>query len=330
MNKRAAVIRCCVVTLLLSSVGGCPTDIKKPSEEKTPQSEHTVPEEDPSLERVTGVMVWPSRFRILVRWSQVTGADGYKIQWRYGADMFDHGRQKEVPRSEEATIDVPRNLRVGTEYAVRVIATRLGSAEGPPSITVTGKLACFSTQGEYTNGNFVGGFFEHRDLSQQNLSSSNFTAASLSGADLSGACGERVDFTRTEMSYANLSDVHFGAYGYANPRLLRVDMQLAVLRGATLDGAFLLAALLREANLMEASLRDAYLVEADLTSANLEFADLQRARLARANVRDASFAGANVTDASFIGTNVTKAQLEEAIGCPSWVAVGARPDRCRR
>ena len=74
----------------------------------------------------------------MVFWNEVVGASGYKVQWKSGGQGYNTGdRQATVP-SGSTTSHTIGSLTNGTEYTVRVIATRTGSADGPPSAEVTG------------------------------------------------------------------------------------------------------------------------------------------------------------------------------------------------
>lgn len=90
--------------------------------------------------QVTGVAVVPGAARLLVKWNAVPGASAYKVQWRSGGEIFDtaqaDGRQATVP-GDRTTYIIP-GLTAGTEYTVRVIATRPPAAEGQPSAELTG------------------------------------------------------------------------------------------------------------------------------------------------------------------------------------------------
>ena len=82
-----------------------------------------------------GVTVTPGAGRLAVSWTAVTGADGYKVQWKSGAQTYDAARQATVGGSTSHTIT---GLAAGTEYTVRVIATRTDADDGPASAERTG------------------------------------------------------------------------------------------------------------------------------------------------------------------------------------------------
>ena len=91
--------------------------------------------------------------------------------------------------------------------------------------------------------------------------------------------------------------------------------ELALVKGAPLQGADLRhtdasRAFLAKADLGYAKLQGADLSFANLQGANLVFANLQGADLFRANLRGADLQGANLTEAK----DVTREQLDEACG----------------
>ena len=85
--------------------------------------------------QVTGVTVTPAVGALQVAWTAVTGATGYKLQWKSGAQDYDSGRQATVGAVTSHTIP---GLTAGTQYTVRVIATKTNADDGPVSAEVTG------------------------------------------------------------------------------------------------------------------------------------------------------------------------------------------------
>ena len=85
--------------------------------------------------RVTGVSVTPRIGALTVSWNSVANADGYKVQWRSSGQTFGSARQRVVGSSTQDTI---RNLTPGTQYFVRVIATKSGTSDGTPSNVESG------------------------------------------------------------------------------------------------------------------------------------------------------------------------------------------------
>ena len=93
-----------------------------------------------ALGQVTGESLTPGAGRLTVGWNAVTGADGYKVQWRSGTETFadaaDDNREA-VIGSGTTTTHTITDLANATEYTVRVIATKSGLADGPASGEIT-------------------------------------------------------------------------------------------------------------------------------------------------------------------------------------------------
>ena len=115
--------------------------------------------------QVTGAMITPTVGQLVVSWAQTPGAEGYKVQWKSDVQAYDPAtRQAIVPAS---TTDEPPDpevqwksgvqaydlttrqvtgpdgtptshtiptLAAGTQYTVRVIATKAKATDSPPSI----------------------------------------------------------------------------------------------------------------------------------------------------------------------------------------------------
>ena len=92
---------------------------------------------DPRLGQVTGVSVTPGIEALVVSWNAVSGATGYKVQWKSATEAFGEERERVVVDGA-ATNHTIANLTADTLYSVRVIATRSPAHEGPPSAVVTG------------------------------------------------------------------------------------------------------------------------------------------------------------------------------------------------
>ena len=89
--------------------------------------------------QVTGVRLTPGGGALLVAWSQVTGADGYKVQWKSGSEDFSDaattGREALISSGTTTSYTIP-SLTDGTTYTVRVIASR-GTLDGTASSDVS-------------------------------------------------------------------------------------------------------------------------------------------------------------------------------------------------
>ena len=89
--------------------------------------------------QVIGVEVEPAIESLAVSWNAVEIADGYKVQWKLGNEVFEGGGARErVVAGAGTTTDTIPDLTAGIEYTVRVIATRTGTNDGPPSAEVKG------------------------------------------------------------------------------------------------------------------------------------------------------------------------------------------------
>ena len=82
--------------------------------------------------KVFGVNITASDQTLQVNWTQVSGATGYKVQWKSGGQSYGSSRQATVS-SGSTTSRTISSLNNGTEYTVRVIATKTGVSDGTPS-----------------------------------------------------------------------------------------------------------------------------------------------------------------------------------------------------
>ena len=90
------------------------------------------------LEQVLGVGVAPGNAQLVVTWTAVDNATGYTVQWMSGSQGYNIGdRQATVTPGSTTRHTIP-GLTTGTEYTVRVIATRTGATDGAPSAEVKG------------------------------------------------------------------------------------------------------------------------------------------------------------------------------------------------
>ena len=91
-----------------------------------------------ALGQVLEVGVAPGNAQLVVTWTAVSTATGYTVQWTSGGEDYNIGdRQATVTSGSTTRYTIP-SLTNGTEYTVRVIATRTGANDGPPSEGVTG------------------------------------------------------------------------------------------------------------------------------------------------------------------------------------------------
>ena len=91
-----------------------------------------------ALGQVMVVGVAPGNAQLVVTWTAVDTATGYTVQWMSGGQGYTTGdRQATVTSGSPTRYTIP-SLINGTEYTVRVIATRTGVTDGPPSEEMTG------------------------------------------------------------------------------------------------------------------------------------------------------------------------------------------------
>ena len=93
---------------------------------------------DNDTARVMGVTVEPGDAQLVVTWTAVDNATGYKVQWTSGGQDYDTGDRQATVTPGSTTSHTIDSLANGTEYTVRVIATRTGANDGPPSAEVAG------------------------------------------------------------------------------------------------------------------------------------------------------------------------------------------------
>ena len=105
-----------------------------PSDEATATPSTRVAE---APDQVTGVSVEAGAGQLTVTWNAVAGATGYKVQWKSGNQVFATGRQATSTTTSHTIAD----LTPGTEYTVRVIATKTNAPDGTASVEATGTPA---------------------------------------------------------------------------------------------------------------------------------------------------------------------------------------------
>ncbi len=106
------------------------------------RSKVTIVDDESPPPQVTGVKVTPGVGSLIVDWTAVAGATGYKVQWKSGTEAFSDAAtdDREATLSSGATTrHTITGLTDGTAYTVRVIATRTGaSGDGLASAEATG------------------------------------------------------------------------------------------------------------------------------------------------------------------------------------------------
>ena len=105
-------------------------------DEALPRTVLPVPKKPPPAQ-ATGVEVTAGVEWLEVTWTAVTDADGYRVEWRSGEEDFDESRHAHVSGGDTVRHTIT-GLTAGTEYTVRVIATKEHADDGAPSDEVTG------------------------------------------------------------------------------------------------------------------------------------------------------------------------------------------------
>ena len=101
--------------------------------------------------RVTNVVVTAGVTQLTVTWAAVSGADGYRVQWKSGSQDFAATRQHVVTGGATTSYTIP-NLTAGTAYTVRVLATKANAAAGPPSVEAPGTPRAANAAPTFTAG----------------------------------------------------------------------------------------------------------------------------------------------------------------------------------
>ena len=93
---------------------------------------------DNDTAQVMGVRVASGNAQLVVTWTAVDTATGYTVQWTSGGQGYHTGTRQATVTPGSTTRHTIDSLTNGTAYTVRVIATRTGATDGPPSAEMTG------------------------------------------------------------------------------------------------------------------------------------------------------------------------------------------------
>ena len=96
----------------------------------------TVTVNDNDTAQVLGLMIEPGNAQLVVGWTAVANATGYQVQWKSGGQGYNNSGRRAVISSGSTTSHTIGSLSNGTEYTVRVRATRTGANDGPYSAEV--------------------------------------------------------------------------------------------------------------------------------------------------------------------------------------------------
>ena len=83
----------------------------------------------------SGVTATPALTSLAISWTASANATGYKVQWKSGAQAYDTSTRQATATGTSHTIT---GLTAGTEYTVRVIATRTNAPDSAASSEATG------------------------------------------------------------------------------------------------------------------------------------------------------------------------------------------------
>ena len=136
------------LSIILQSLGQLPNLVDLTQADGSPcpgrqcSSQVTIIDDDSPPAQVTDVRVTSSQSALVVNWGAVAAADGYKVQWKSGAQTFADAAtdsREAIISSGSTTSYSISGLTDGTLYTVRVIATRSGApSDGAASSEVTG------------------------------------------------------------------------------------------------------------------------------------------------------------------------------------------------
>ena len=110
---------------------------KENSDDGLPSSEVTGTPSALPASQVTNIVVSASVEQLEVSWDSVSDANGYKVQWKSGAEDYGEERQAVLTGGETVSYTIT-GLAAGTEYTIRVIAARENAVDGTPSSEVAG------------------------------------------------------------------------------------------------------------------------------------------------------------------------------------------------
>ena len=89
-----------------------------------------------ALGQVMGLMVELGDMQLVVNWTAVDNATGYRVQWKSGVQDYNTGDRQAVIPSGSTIRHTIESLDNGTAYTVQVTATQTGANDGPPSAEV--------------------------------------------------------------------------------------------------------------------------------------------------------------------------------------------------
>ncbi len=159
----------------------------------------------PAPSQVTGLEVLSGVEQLDVAWNEVADADGYKVQWKSGDEDYVEDRQALIAGGETLSYTIS-GLTAGTEYTVRVIATKENADDGRPSIAVTGTPSAVSLS-------------QVQDV----VVTAGIGQLNMSWAAVSDAGGYRVQWKSGEVDYAETREAVLSGGGTVNYTIAGLD-----------------------------------------------------------------------------------------------------------
>ena len=108
------------------------------ADDGTPSDEVTGTPKAAAPGKVAGVSVTEGVGQLTVSWNAVTGASGYKVQWKSGSQEYNESDRQRTVTGGSTTVHTITGPTAGTVYTVRVAATKLHANDGQPSSEVAG------------------------------------------------------------------------------------------------------------------------------------------------------------------------------------------------
>lgn len=150
------------------------------------------------------------------------------------------------------------------------------------------------------------------NLSYANCKDSNFSKAKLIKANLEGAVLENTDFSDASLLGANLSSTNLKRALLINTQLIDSNFSEAKLNKSNLAKAYLIGAILRRCDLTDANLEGAILARADAYGAIFRNCNIQHANLVGINAVEANFSGVNLSNSDLSISRLQGVILEKA------------------
>ena len=152
--------------------------------------------DDDNVAKVTGVKLSVDGTKIRVDWTQAAGAGGYTVQWHTSDSWASPTGTATKTGGSTVTHRVSTGLTANTTYYFRVIATKTGQLDAPPSDVVSTTTTSSAGTGDYDADN--DGLIEITTLAQLN--------AVRWDLDGNGAVDNATDQTSYDTAFPNAED----------------------------------------------------------------------------------------------------------------------------